>query len=126
MKPELIQTLDRTIDINGVTHAVKVYISTVLDQDYDPSDQYFENEKQKNEHLKKFETGQLYSVGVLVRSVLAGEEGLDSLWGIEVNKTSNITDTINDYNMVNNSLIELKNNLLSSFNTLNKLFGVAL
>lgn len=86
----------------------------------------FGSEKENEEYLKKFESGEYISVFLTVTVEALGQVGIDSLGMIHVKNDSTIEDqliqTAIEHDMKNNACLELAANITYQWNQLKKVF----
>lgn len=107
------------IELNGKTVRAVVTTKVYFDEWYTVEDyEQFENEAQKQAYIRKLERNELTPCGVVVEARALGCEGSDSLWAVMVSKPEDVTDAIEDNEMIQLALDDLKANVLTQIETL--------
>jgi hypothetical protein len=107
------------IEING--KRIMAHIHCAFEDDLDQPDFDYGNESENKAELARFESGELSNMLLKVTASALGETGTDVLGQVFV-KTSQVESDLlsvaNDHDMINNALIELKNNIIYQYKTL--------
>jgi hypothetical protein len=123
MKKEVYSSSQVEFELNGKPVKASVTVSYETDQDFDPiKDMDFDGEDQKK-FLRDLERGEVMPLVVYVSVSALGETGSDVLGGCLVNSVKDIDELVETHEMIEQAVIELKNNILHQIELLKPYIG---
>lgn len=105
-----------------------VIVLIVFEYDYENElpDIYFDSDKERDEYLEKFETGELSNLFLRVNVLALGEKGVDSLGQVHVvskNADNDLIEIAENHGMVENAVQELVKNCEAKYLELKAVFS---
>jgi len=109
----------KAIEING--KKIDVIITKSVEPDYHtkPEGDFDFGDKEENAaYLARFHSGELMMALVSVKASALGFEGTDCLGACHIKSDSDAWDIASEYNMVENAMKELRDNIVEAANKL--------
>lgn len=103
-----------TFELNGKTHEAAYDVKWELEDEPVNGSFEFGNEKENEDYLKRFASGELLNVFVRVTTHFMNLEASDSLGGCHIvaaKLEEEIKDIVRDYTLIDNATEELKGSL---------------
>jgi hypothetical protein len=103
----IVKELQRKVKVKGFNVPAMIRISWEYEQD--AIDVAFETEKDNQEYIERFNTGELSNVIIFVEASIEGELGRDTLGACHVRSRyfdKDILETVETYGMIDNAVKE--------------------
>lgn len=119
MYPKQMETV---IEINNKPVNAVIEIEVDADEGFSIDEMDFENEDQKNTLQRRIDRGNVAIVTVLVKVSALGETETVSLGGVFVEKPEDVTNTVQEYELISEASDLLADSLLAKFEVLKDFF----
>lgn len=121
-----LKVLTEELKLNSLTHTIPVVISWDYEDQGTP-DIDFDSEQDKKDFMNKLDKGELVCITVFIEAKFTCETGNDNLGFVIVRAShfeQDILETVKDYNMIDNAMNELKENIFVCFNQMRQAMGM--
>lgn len=127
MRREPHNTIERTIEVNGIPVQAMIRIYIDEDHDSDPFDMDFESPEDRSAYERRFTRGELFNAWIQVVATAHGIDGSDTLCNVHMHCNNmfnpapfeaDLKSTLEDHDMIQNALNELTRELIEQANTL--------